>query len=177
VLNYVASIFAAETRRADGPPHRDRPPPLPADRPRQIKQHLRQYISQGELIGRAGKESIAIPLPQIELPHFTFSHGEEDGVGAGDGEPGGDAGEGSSSRRGGGPARPRGGRLARRTRTDLGEELALPRIQPAAGRGDGERERYTGVRRVGPRGSVTSSAPQGGAQARAGQRHVRPENR
>jgi hypothetical protein len=118
----------------------------------QIKQHLRKYISQGELIGRAGKDTISIPLPQIELPHFTFASGEEDGVGAGEGDEGAGAGEGASTA---GDAE--GQHLVEvdvsldELAQILGEELELPRIRP---RGQAEmttqRERYTGVRRVGP---------------------------
>jgi uncharacterized sporulation protein YeaH/YhbH (DUF444 family) len=118
----------------------------------QIKRHLRQYISQGELIGKAGKDAISIPLPQIELPHFTFSSGEEDGIGIGPGDPGGDAGEGASMAGGDEGEH----MLEVEVSLDelaqiLGEELELPRIQP---RGQAEitseREQYTGLRRVGP---------------------------
>jgi uncharacterized sporulation protein YeaH/YhbH (DUF444 family) len=118
----------------------------------QIKQHLRQYISQGELLGRAGKDTISIPLPQIELPHFTFSSGEEDGVGIGPGEPGSGAGAGTSM-----AGEDEGDHMLEvdvsldELAQILGEELELPRIEP---RGQAEitaqRERYTGLRRVGP---------------------------
>jgi len=37
-----------------------------------IKQNLRKYMSQGEMIGRKGKDIISIPLPQIDLPNFRF---------------------------------------------------------------------------------------------------------
>src|SRR4029079_15662498 len=118
----------------------------------QIKQHLRQYISQGELLGRAGKEAISIPLPQIELPHFTFSSGEEDGVGSGSGEPG------DGTEEGVGLAGENEGQHLLEVDVSLdelaqilGEELELPRILP---KGQAEvtsqRERYTGLRRVGP---------------------------
>ena len=32
-----------------------------------IKQDLRKYISQGELIGRKGKDMVSIPLPLVKL--------------------------------------------------------------------------------------------------------------
>jgi uncharacterized protein len=38
----------------------------------QVKQNLRKYISNGELIGRQGKDLVSIPIPQIELPTFRF---------------------------------------------------------------------------------------------------------
>ena len=37
-----------------------------------IRQNLRKYISQGELIGRKGKDLVSIPIPQIDIPHFSF---------------------------------------------------------------------------------------------------------
>ena len=32
-----------------------------------IKQDLKKYISQGELIGKKGKDYVSIPVPQIEM--------------------------------------------------------------------------------------------------------------
>src|SRR5579859_7913694 len=32
-----------------------------------IRQNLRKYISQGELIGRKGKDLVSIPIPQIDI--------------------------------------------------------------------------------------------------------------
>ncbi len=122
----------------------------------QIKQDLRKYISKGELLGRQGKETISIPIPQIELPRFTFDDGQQDGVGQGPGEPG-DPADGDGE---GGPGEAGDGEGEHTLEVDvelddlaqiLGEELELPNIQP---RGQAEvvaeRDRYTGVRRVGP---------------------------
>ena len=53
-----------------------------------IKQDLRKYISQGELIGRKGKDLVSIPLPQINVPRFRFGSKDRGGVGQGDGEVG-----------------------------------------------------------------------------------------
>ena len=125
----------------------------------QIKQHLRQYISQGELIGRAGKDNIAIPLPQIELPHFTFSSGEEDGVGSGSGEEGSGAGEGAGM-----AGEDAGDHLVEVDVTldelaqILGEELELPRILP---RGQARRAGRPCSARApsGRKASGTSSGP------------------
>ena len=50
----------------------------------QIKRNLRKYMSNGELIGRQGKELVSIPVPQIELPNFRFGNGRG-GVGQGPG--------------------------------------------------------------------------------------------
>ncbi|MAG55509.1 MAG: hypothetical protein CMJ83_04385 [Planctomycetes bacterium] len=123
-----------------------------------IKRDLRKYISKGELLGRQGKDTISIPIPQIELPHFTFDTGQQDGVGQGNGEPGDPVdGEGQ-----GGPGEAGEGEGQHTLEVDvqldelariLGEELELPNILPR-GNADvvAERDRYTGIRRVGPEG-------------------------
>src|SRR6188472_4446374 len=36
-----------------------------------IRQNLRRYISQGEMLGRKGKDLVSIPIPQIDIPRFT----------------------------------------------------------------------------------------------------------
>ncbi len=41
-----------------------------------IKQDLKKYISQGELIGKKGKDFVSIPIPQIEMPNFRFRNAE-----------------------------------------------------------------------------------------------------
>ncbi|MCA9580918.1 MAG: DUF444 family protein, partial [Myxococcales bacterium] len=53
-----------------------------------IRQNLRKYISQGELMGRQGKDVVSIPVPQIDIPKFRFADKQQGGVGQGDGEPG-----------------------------------------------------------------------------------------
>jgi uncharacterized sporulation protein YeaH/YhbH (DUF444 family) len=53
-----------------------------------IRQNLRKYISQGELIGRKGKDLVSIPIPQIDIPRFRFSDKQQGGAGQGDGEAG-----------------------------------------------------------------------------------------
>src|ERR1043165_1444831 len=53
-----------------------------------IKQDLKKYISQGELIGKKGKDFVSIRIPQIEMPNFRFGRRNTGGVGQGDGEPG-----------------------------------------------------------------------------------------
>jgi uncharacterized sporulation protein YeaH/YhbH (DUF444 family) len=119
-----------------------------------IKHDLKRFVAQGELLGRAGKDVVSIPLPQIELPHFTFSDGKGDGVGQGQGGEGdpadGEPGEGQAGENEGKHV------LEAEVSLDeladiLGEELELPRILPR-GRAEvvSEREKYTGIRRVGP---------------------------
>jgi len=53
-----------------------------------IKANLRKYIQKGEMVGRKGKDTISIPLPTIDIPHFKYGHKEQGGVGQGDGEVG-----------------------------------------------------------------------------------------
>ncbi|MCL2449953.1 MAG: DUF444 family protein, partial [Polyangiaceae bacterium] len=53
-----------------------------------IRQNLRKYISQGELIGRKGKDLVSIPIPQIDIPRFSFGDKQRGGAGQGDGDPG-----------------------------------------------------------------------------------------
>jgi sporulation protein YhbH len=123
-----------------------------------VRKNLRQYISNGELIGRRGKDIISIPIPEIHIPYFRFG-GKGKGVSQGDGEigtpigrdgqPGGSAGAGDQP----------GAHILEVELTleelaqILGEELALPRIQPKSKNNvDGKIVRYNGMRRVGPEG-------------------------
>ena len=52
-----------------------------------IRRNLRKYMSQGELIGRVGKDLVSIPIPQIDIPSFRYGE-NENGVGQGDGDEG-----------------------------------------------------------------------------------------
>lgn len=124
----------------------------------QIKQNLRKYISNGELIGRQGRDLVSIPLPDIELPHFRFGEPLE-GVGQGDGEIGTSLGPGHPGEGDGhGEAGDQPGYHLLEVELSLdelaellGEELELPRIQPR-GKHNVQEDvlRYTGMRRVGP---------------------------
>ena len=61
-----------------------------------IKQNLRKYISQGEMIARKGKDSVSIPIPQVDLPRFKWGDKQGGGVGQGEGEPGESLGQGQA---------------------------------------------------------------------------------
>jgi uncharacterized sporulation protein YeaH/YhbH (DUF444 family) len=109
-----------------------------------VKSNLSKYISRGEMIGKKGKDLVSIPLPQIDMPQFKYGGKGSGGVGQGDGQPGqpltapqqGD-GKGQAGDQPGGPI--------------LGEELALPRIEPRGKKNiDSLRDRYTGIRQNGP---------------------------
>ena len=69
-----------------------------------IKQDLRKYISQGELIGRKGKDLVSIPLPQINWPRFRFGSKDRGGVGQGQGDVGDSLGKGDPNADGPGKA-------------------------------------------------------------------------
>ena len=44
-----------------------------------IKQNLKKYIVQGEMLGKKGKDVVSIPLPQIDIPHFRFGGKQQGG--------------------------------------------------------------------------------------------------
>jgi len=123
-----------------------------------IRQNLRRYISQGEMLGRKGKDVVSIPIPQIDIPRFTFGEKQRGGVGQGDGDigdsVGGEEGEGDGSGQAG--KDPSEHILEVDVTLDeladiLGEELELPEIQnKGKSRIISAKDRYTGIRRVGP---------------------------
>ncbi|MEZ4408045.1 MAG: DUF444 family protein [Polyangiales bacterium] len=123
-----------------------------------VRENLKRYISSGDLIGRQGKETVSIPVPQIDIPQFRFGEKQSGGVGQGDGEPGdplgGEEGEGEGSGKAG---QGEGEHVleVEVTLDDLaqilGEELQLPRIEPRGqSRVVADKDRYTGIRRTGP---------------------------
>jgi len=124
----------------------------------QIKRNLRKYMSNGELIGRQGKDLVSIPIPQIGLPQFRFGSGRG-GVGQGPGDVGTPLGPAQPGN-GHGPAGDQPGdhilevELTLQELVELlGDELGLPRIQPKSkNQVEGEVTRYIGLRRVGPEG-------------------------
>jgi uncharacterized protein len=121
-----------------------------------IKANLRQYVQQGELLGRQGKRAISIPVPSIELPRFRFGEKQQGGVGQGPGQPG-DPLSGQDAEPGGQAGQGEGQHLLEvdvsldELADLLGEALALPRLEP---RGHDRlvttRIKYTGVAPSGP---------------------------
>ncbi len=122
-----------------------------------IKKNLRKYISNGEMIGRKGKDLVSIPLPQIDIPKFRFGNNGNGGAGQGDGELGTPVG-GSEGEEGQGNAGNLPGTHIKEVELTidelaeiLGEELELPNIEP---RGKKQiitqKNKYTGIRRAGP---------------------------
>lgn len=122
-----------------------------------IKSDLKKYISRGELIGKKGKDLISIPLPQIIPPQFRFGDKGSGGVGQGNGQPGTPLGPGNDPADGSSAGDQPGGHILEVDVTMaemaqiLGEELALPRIEPRGKKNIiSTRDKYTGIRQVGP---------------------------
>ena len=123
-----------------------------------IRQNLRRYISQGEMLGRKGKDVVSIPVPQIDIPRFTFGEKQSGGVGQGDGEVGDPIGGEEGDQEGAGQAGEDAGEHVLEVDITLdeladilGEELELPDIEnKGKSRIISAKDRYTGIRRVGP---------------------------
>ncbi len=121
-----------------------------------VKGNLGKYITRGEMIGKKGNDLVSIPLPQIELPQFRYGQKGSGGVGQGEGQPGtplGSPRDGDGNKAGDQP----GGHILEVELTleeladILGEELALPRIEPKGKKNIvATRDRYTGIRQAGP---------------------------
>ena len=125
-----------------------------------IRENLKKYISQGELIGRKGKEKVSIPVPQIETPRFRFGSQQQGGVGQGDGEPGDPVSKGDPQDGQGQPGEAGSDAGQHSIEVDvhldelaeiLGEELELPKIEPrGVDKIHSTKDRYVGIRSVGP---------------------------
>jgi hypothetical protein len=123
-----------------------------------IRQNLRKYISHGELIGRKGKDLVSVPIPQIDIPRFKFGDRQQGGVGQGDGDVGDPLGGDEGNESGQGKAGQDAGEhvlevdvTLEELAAILGEELELPDIQDKGkSKITSAKDRYTGIRRVGP---------------------------
>jgi hypothetical protein len=121
-----------------------------------IKQNLKKYVQQGEMIGKKGKDFVTIPIPTIDIPRFRFGERSQGGVGQGEGDPGDplSAQDGDGS----GKAGQAEGQHMLEVEVSLeeladilGEELALPRIEPRGkDRIVATRLKYTGISPSGP---------------------------
>jgi hypothetical protein len=122
-----------------------------------IKSNLRKYLQKGEMIGKKGKDLITIPVPTIDIPRFRFGHKQQGGVGQGEGEAGTVLAPGNVQP---GPGQAGEGEGEHQLEVDvsldelaeiLGEELALPRIEPKGKeRIFATRVRYNGINTTGP---------------------------
>ncbi len=122
-----------------------------------IKQDLKKYVSNGELIGKKGKDLVSIPIPRIDLPRFSYSHKKTGGVGQGEGQVGTSLGSGDETAGQGQAGNLPGEHLLEvdvtldELATILGEELELPNIKPKGTKTiSSHKERYTGVHVAGP---------------------------
>src|SRR5438094_1892955 len=121
-----------------------------------VKSNLSKYISRGEMIGKKGKDLVSIPLPQIDIPQFRFGNKGSGGVGQGDGQIGQPLSPGQPQPGQGAGDQPGGHILEVELTMEemaqiLGEELALPRIEPRGKKNIvTKRDKYTSIRQVGP---------------------------
>jgi sporulation protein YhbH len=124
-----------------------------------IRENLRKYISHGELMGRKGKDVVSIPIPQIDIPRFRYGDKQQGGAGQGDGdqgdpvggEQGDQEGDGKKAGEGAGEHSLEVDVTLDELASILGEELQLPDIEDKGkSKIINQKDRYTGVRRVGP---------------------------
>lgn len=122
----------------------------------QIRKDLRKYISSGEMIGRQGKYTVSIPLPQLRLPTFRYGRNDKSGVGQGPGDVGTPVAPGDPNGHAHAGDAP-GSHVLEVELTIaelaqiLGEELKLPCIKPKDRSSIIiEHDKYTGIARVGP---------------------------
>src|SRR5438067_1839327 len=122
-----------------------------------VKSNLSKYISRGEMIGKKGKDLVSIPLPSIEIPQFKFGKRGTGGVGSGDGDVGTPLGPPQGDADGNKAGDSPGGHILEVELTMeelaaiLGEELALPRIEPRGKKNIvTQRDKYSSIRQVGP---------------------------
>ncbi|HVJ80168.1 MAG TPA: DUF444 family protein [Planctomycetia bacterium] len=121
-----------------------------------LRQDLKKYVSRGEMIGKRGKDLVSIPLPQLDIPHFRYGKNGKGGVSSGEGQPGqpvSSPDDEGGKEAGDGP----GGHILEvdvplsELAEILGEELALPRIEPK-GKPNlvHAKDKYTGISTTGP---------------------------
>ena len=123
-----------------------------------VRQNLHKYISNDEMTGKVGKDTVSIPIPQIDLPKFRYGNGAG-GVGQGSGEIGNPiGGEDGQEGEGRGKAGKDAGEHPMEVDVSLdelaeilGDELELPAIENKGKDSiESESTRYTSIRRVGP---------------------------
>ncbi|MCA8995133.1 MAG: DUF444 family protein [Planctomycetaceae bacterium] len=123
-----------------------------------IRKDLRKYVNHGEMLGRKGRETVSIPVPNIEIPHFQHGDKGSGGAGQGEGEVGQPIGKGQGDGDGSGQAGSEAGRHVREVEVSLdelaeilGEELELPRIEPKGKDAvEAKKDKYSTISRTGP---------------------------
>ncbi len=121
-----------------------------------IRNNLRQYISRGEMPTPKGDGTVKIPMPSIETPRFKYGEKQEGGTGQGEGNPGdpvdgeGQPGEGEAGE-GEGKKEVEVEVSIEELANILGEELALPNIEPKGKKTiQSQTDKYTSIGVVGP---------------------------
>lgn len=100
-----------------------------------LRQNLKKYVNQGNIVVPKGKGQFSVPMPSIEFPQFRFGDNQNDGVGQGEGQPGDappgkeEPGQGESGE-GEGKKELEVDFSLEELATILGEELELPFIEP-----------------------------------------------
>ncbi|MCB9228340.1 MAG: DUF444 family protein [Deltaproteobacteria bacterium] len=122
-----------------------------------IKEELKKFIANGDLVARQGKKTVTIPLPRIDIPRFSFGSENSSGVGQGDGQPGDEVADGQPQP---GQGQAGDGEGQHHLEVDvtleelaqmLSEELELPNIENKGVRNiDEEEVRYSGILKQGP---------------------------
>ncbi|VAX40744.1 UPF0229 protein YeaH [hydrothermal vent metagenome] len=123
-----------------------------------VRENLRKYVTHGEMLGRKGRETISIPVPNIEIPHFQHGRKGSGGVGQGKGDVGQPIGRGGDQEEGVGEAGNEPGQHIREVEISLdelaemlGNELELPNIEPKGKDTiSNKKDKYTTIRRTGP---------------------------
>lgn len=121
-----------------------------------IRQNFKKYVTHGEMIGRQEKDLVKIPIPSIDIPRFKYGQKQSGGVGQGQGK------EGDGVDADGQPGKGQAGDSPGEHQLEvdltleeladiLGEELALPRIEPkGAKQVESSTTKYSGRSTVGP---------------------------
>ncbi|MCA8997641.1 MAG: DUF444 family protein, partial [Planctomycetaceae bacterium] len=123
-----------------------------------IRKDLKKYVNHGEMIGRKGRETVSIPVPNIEIPHFQHGQKGSGGTGQGEGEVGQPIGRGQDPQDGTGQAGSEPGRHVREVEVSLdelaemlGEQLELPNIVPKGKDSlKSKKDKYNTISRQGP---------------------------
>lgn len=121
-----------------------------------VKKDLQRFLTNSELIGKKGKDLVSIPLPHIDIPHFTFGERQKGGVGQGDGKEGDSVGQGDEAGAGAAGNAP-GQHLLEveisfeELASIIGDALELPKIKPK-GNAElvSESRRYNSISTAGP---------------------------
>ncbi len=127
-----------------------------------VRDNLRQYISGKEMILPKGNGKFKVPMPSIDTPRFRFGDKSQGGMGQGEGQEGDPVDGGGEGQQGPGQGDEKAGQdegskelEVERSEIELaqilGEELALPNIEPKGKKNlESTSNKYTSIGTVGP---------------------------